>query len=293
MGRSGGNGASGERTARSRRGALGAIARVGRAFAAVALVGPPGIPSWAAVEGFDHGHAVWDGLLRKYVAWVDGGHASRVDYRALAVDHAHLRAYLVGVSAVSRRDFDTWSRERRLAFLINAYNAFTVELVLTRYPDLASIRDLGSLLRSPWKKRFIALFGGEVSLDDIEHGLIRARGVFDEPRIHMAVNCASIGCPALRPEAFIAERLEAQLEDGVGRFLSDRTRNRADAKGLHVSKIFDWYGADFAAKAGSVARWLAPYAESLSDDARTREALRAARLDPDFLDYDWSLNVAR
>jgi Protein of unknown function, DUF547 len=277
----------------ARRRVLGALVRAGRIAAAAAIVGVPAGSSRAAGDGFDHGHGVWDGLLRKHVAWADGGHASRVDYRALATQRAPLRTYLAGLSGVSRRDFDAWGRERRLAFLINAYNAYTVELVLTKYPDLASIRELGSVLRSPWKKRFIALFGGEVSLDDIEHGMIRARGAFDDPRIHMAVNCASIGCPALRPEAFTSERLDAQLDDGVSRFLSDRTRNRADAKGLHLSKIFDWYGADFAGKAGSVAAWLAPHADLLSDDPRTREALRGARLELDFLEYDWSLNAAR
>jgi Protein of unknown function, DUF547 len=134
-----------------------------------------------------------------------------------------------------------------MAFLINAYNAFTVELILTKYPGLASIKDLGSMFSSPWKPKWIPLLGGKVSLDDIERGMLRERGRFDDPRVHFGVNCASIGCPPLREEAFVAERLDAQLDEQALRFMSDRTRNRFDAaaRRLELSKIFDWYGDDF------------------------------------------------
>jgi hypothetical protein len=110
-----------------------------------------------------------------------------------------------------------------------------------------AIHEFGSLFRSPWKRRFFTLLGELRHLDDVEHGLIRAPGVFDKPRIHMAVNCASVGCPALRDEAFVAQRLEAQLGDGAVRFLSDRNRNRHDAASgvLYVSRIFDWHGKGF------------------------------------------------
>ena len=106
------------------------------------------------------------------------------------------------------------------AFLINAYNAFTVELILTRYPKLASIGDLGSLLQNPWKLKFIKLLDTQMSLDNIEHDTLRARGRYDDPRVHFAVNCASIGCPMLREEGFVAERLDAQLDEQTGRFMS-------------------------------------------------------------------------
>ncbi|HZP92710.1 MAG TPA: DUF547 domain-containing protein [Burkholderiales bacterium] len=241
-------------------------------------------------RAFDHGHAQWDALTRKHVAWIADGHASRVDYLGFTAERASLEAYLASLSAVSQSEYDDWTRAQKLAFLINAYNAFTVELILTRYPDLKSIRDLGSVLRSPWKRRFFTLLGQERSLDDIEHGMIRAPGAFDEPRIHMAVNCASIGCPALRPEAFVAQRLDAQLEDSVVRFLSDRSRNRVRDGSLQVSKIFDWYGADFRSQAGSVEKWLSRYAQQLADDAAERLAVREARLPVRFLEYDWTLN---
>ena len=113
------------------------------------------------------------------------------------------RKYLAATSAVSRAEFDRWVPADQLAFLVNAYNAWTVQLVLQGYPKIASIRDLGSLLQSPWKKRFVPLLGETRSLDEIEHSLIRGSGRYREPRAHFALNCASVGCPALRPEAYV------------------------------------------------------------------------------------------
>jgi hypothetical protein len=198
-------------------------------------------------QGFDHSHAAWNALLAKHVKPFNNGNASAVDYTALKAEQAALKAYLGTLTAVTEADYAKWSKPQRLAFLINAYNAFTVELILTKYPELESIKDLGSVFSSPWKKKFFTLLGQERHLDDIEHGMIRAPGAFDDPRIHVGVVCASIGCPMLRPEAFTPEKLDAQLDDGMKRFLADSTRNRYDAGSgkLQVSKIFDWYGKDF------------------------------------------------
>lgn len=159
---------------------------------------------------------------------------------------------------MTRADFDGWPQAQRRAFLINAYNAFTVDLILTRYPKLKSIRDLGSLFSSPWKQSFFTLFGEEQSLDGIEHGLLRGAPDFDDPRIHFAVNCASIGS-ALRPEAYWAEVLDAQLEDQTRRFFGDRTRNRFDATSatLYLSSILDWY-AELSNAPSAAARRSAP-----------------------------------
>lgn len=250
------------------------------------------LPGFAAA--FDHSHAQWDVLVKKQVAWLPGGHASQVDYAGFQGDRQVLKSYLDRLSAVTRSEYERWSKPEQLAFLLNAYNAFTVELILTEYPKLNSIRDLGSLISSPWKKHFFSLLGEPRSLDEIEHGMIRAAGVFDDPRIHMAVNCASIGCPALRNEAYVAARLEAQLEDATVRFLSDRSRNRYNPQRdrLEVSKIFDWYGKDFAARAGSVQKWLAQYADHLADPG-ARPRIRAAEVRLEFLEYDWALNEKR
>lgn len=248
-----------------------------------------------AAAAFDHSHAQWNALTNKHVTWLPGEHASQVDYAGFKTDRQMLKRYLDGLSAVTQSEYDSWSKPEKLAFLLNTYNAYTVELILTEYPKLKSIKDLGSLIRSPWKKRFFSLLGQPRSLDDVEHGMIRAEGVFDEPRIHMAANCASIGCPALRDEAYVAARLEAQLEDATVRFLSDESRNRYNRETgkLEVSKIFDWYGKDFAARAGSVEKWLAQYADLLADDTESRQRIRDAKAKVEFLDYDWGLNGKR
>ena len=265
------------------------------AGAALALAGS-GLSQ--AQAGFDHGHAAWTALLKKHVRLIDGGKAGALHYAGMAQDQAALRAYAASLSAVPAASFDGWPKAQRMAFLINAYNAYTVELILTRYPKLASIRDLGSLLSSPWKPKFIRLLGTEMSLDNIEHDTLRARGRYDDPRIHFAVNCASIGCPMLREEAFVADRLDAQLDEQAQRFLGDRSRNRYNpASGkLEVSKIFDWYGDDF--KLGhrgitSLAGFLGQHADLLADAPADREKLRAGAVPVSYLDYDWKLNDAR
>lgn len=264
---------------------------VRRAFALLAICAA-GLPA-TGHAGFDHAHAKLDALLHKHVTWIDDGHASQVDYAAIMRERDPLQSYLADVAAVSESEYATFSKTQKLAFLINAYNAYTIDFILSQYPDIQSIKDLGSLISSPWKKRLFSLLGQKRSLDDIEHGLIRQAGVFDDPRIHMAVNCASIGCPALRNEAYVAERLDAQLDDATRRFLSDASRNRADRQGLWVSKIFDWYAEDFEKQAGSVAAWLAPYAAQLSENESIRRDVRNKSLRIRYLAYDWTLNDKR
>lgn len=246
--------------------------------------------AWAQ-DRFDH--AVWDGLLRTHVQARDGGRATVVDYAGMAADRDRLRQYLASLSSISAQEFAAWPDPDRLAWLINAYNAWTVELILERWPDLDSIRDLGSLLRSPWRRSFIPLLGETVSLDDIEHAWIR--GQFVEPRIHFAVNCASIGCPALRPEAYVAERLESQLEDATRKFLADRTRNRVEDGRVWVSEIFKWYRQDFEAGwqgATSMGQFLARYGDAIGLAPADRQRLADGDMPIRHLDYDWRLNAA-
>ena len=243
----------------------------------------------------DHSHKAWDDLLKKHVKYVQDGNASRVDYAGFAKDRAALKAVLDDYSKVTKAEFDAWTKPQQQAFLINAYNAFTVELILTKYPDLKSIRDLGSFVGKPWRKKFFTLFGQPSYLDFIEHETLRKEGVYDDPRVHVAVVCASIGCPMLRNEAFTADKLEAQLDDAMRRFLSDRTRNRYNpqAKKLEISKIFDWYGKDFEkGHKGftSVKATMARYADQLADKPEDRAAVKGEKADVAFLDYDWSLN---
>ena len=189
-----------------------------------------------------------------------------------------------------------------MAFLLNAYNAFTVEKVLTRYPNLKSIRDFGRVFGNPWKDRFFRLLGREAWLDHLEHDLLRARGDYDEPRIHFAANCAAAGCPMLREEAYVGERLDAQLEDQTRRFLSDKSRNRYNPKTgkLEVSRIFDWYQEDWSSGHKGIAadgqpivsreQFFARYAALLADREQDRRLLAAGKAAIEFLDYDWTLN---
>ena len=247
---------------------------------------------------FDHTHAAWNALLARHVRYIEDGHASRVDYAGMQRDAAQLEAVLDDYRKVTRAEFDAWTKPQQMAFLINAYNAFTVKKVLTRYPDIKSIRDFGTVFGNPWKDRFFTLFGAPATLDMIEQDMLRKPGAYDEPRIHFALVCASIGCPMLRSEAYTADRLDAQLEEGIRRFLSDRGRNRYDASQgkLEVSKIFDWYGGDFEkGNRGytSVKATLAKYADLLADSPADRAAVRGERAGVAFLYYDWALNDAK
>ena len=252
----------------------------------------------ARAQTFDHGHAAWTTLLKKHVVLLRAGQASQVRYAAFSGDRAALKSYLDTLSAVSEGAFNAFSKPQRMAFLINAYNAFTVELILTKYPDLQSIKDLGSFLQSPWKPKWVPLLGAKVSLDDIEHETLRKRGSYDDPRVHFAVNCASIGCPALREEAFVAERLDAQLDEQALRFMSDRSRNRYNVQRgrLELNKIFDWFGEDFRLGhrgVTSLGVFAAKYADQLTEAPAEREKVRGAQVDIGFLDYDWKLNDVR
>lgn len=246
-------------------------------------------------QGLDHRHVAWSQLLSQHVVLLRNGQASEVRYAGFAAQRDDLRRYLSSLSAVTRAEFDAFTKAQQMAFLINAYNAFTIELVLTRYPKLKSIKDLGSLLSSPWKLRYITLLGDTVSLDDIEHGSLRKRGSYDDPRIHFAVNCASIGCPMLREEAYVPDRLELQLDQQTRRFMSDRTRNRWNEPlgRLEVSRIFDWYAEDFRLGhkgIDSLQRFVASHAPLLADKEAERTRLQSPQVAIHFLDYDWRLN---
>lgn len=244
---------------------------------------------------FDHSHLKWDALLKSSVSWVPNESTTQVDYAAFKRNQNELQQYLQLLSEINVELFDSWSRDHQLAFLINAYNAFTLQLILTRYPDITSIKELGGWFSSPWKKRFFRLLGQDQTLDGIEHELIRGSGRYNEPLIHFAVNCASIGCPALRDEAYVADQLEVQLVDQTRRFVSDRSRNRFDVKtqSLQISSIFDWYKEDFEQVwrgYGSLKEFISTHAVWFSSQQATQRLLQNGDYEIDFLSYDWSLN---
>lgn len=230
--------------------------------------------------------------LARHVAWNAAGTATSVDYASVRSNRVDLQRLLDAFSRTAFSEFERWPLTARQAFLINAYNVWTLALIADAPADTGSIKDLGGFLQSPWKKAFIPFLGETRSLDDIEHGLLRGAPDFDEPRIHFAVNCASIGCPALRPEAYMADRWDAQLDDQTRRFLCDRTRNRVlqrDPLRIGTSSIFDWYGDDFDS-AGGVHGFLARYPEALDLAPAETAVLRAGGARIEFLDYDWTLN---
>jgi hypothetical protein len=264
-------------------GAPGARAGVASALAlALAASAPATAAPQAGRTAATREHAAWTELLRRYVS---GG---LVDYASLKErGRPALDAYLRSLEAVDRDELGSWPRADQLAFWIDAYNAYTVKLVLDHYP-LRSIRSIGFLPGSVFRKRFIPLeraAGRKLSLDDIEHHMLRER--FRDPRIHFAIVCASRSCPALRAEAYRGRDLDAQLDEAARAFLRDPARNRYDParRTLFLSSIFKWFRGDFEAAAGSLPAFVARYA-----DAPAAEALRRGDARIAFLPYDWSLN---
>lgn len=249
--------------------------------------------AWAQSTNFDHSYPQWDELLKAHVKWLPDGKQTRVDYRGFAAQRAALKSVLAQWSAVTPAAFAAFSPEQRMAFMVNAYNGFTVELILTKYPNLKSIKDLGNLLSSAWKGKFFTLLGEPRNLDWIENEQLRPK--FNDPRVHTAINCASIGCPALRPEAFTAAALGTQLADSMARFMGDHTRNRFNTTSgkVEVSSIFKWFREDFEKGDKGFSRLedvFATYANQLTDNPAGRAKLAAKTAEIVFLDYDWSLN---
>jgi hypothetical protein len=236
-------------------------------------------------QEFDHDHKLWTGVMAKHVK------ADRFDYAALKKDRGALDAYLAQLKAATPAQLASWTREQRYAFWINAYNANCIALVLGEYP-VESIKDIGGWFTAVWDKRFIDMTaldpqgkGRKLSLTDIEHVILRPQ--FKDARVHAAINCASLSCPPLRAEAFVAARLNEQLDDSVRRWLADATRNRFEpAKNrLQISAIFDWFKEDFE-REGGVRAWIAKFAPP-----EHVEWLRSsAKLELATLDYSWKLN---
>jgi hypothetical protein len=218
-------------------------------------------------------HSSFGNLLKRHVI------AGRVDYNGFKADNIELMAYL---SMLSRINPNHLPRAEQIAFYINLYNAWTIHLVLTRYPNITSIKDLGSLFKSPWKKRIVNLFGDFVSLDHIEHEVLRPK--FQDPRIHFAINCASKGCPPLLNEPYTGAKLETQLRTAAKEFINDPNHNYIGGDVLYVSRIFKWFRDDFG---NDLIAYLIKYADrSLNDELNTKRY----QLKIKFMDYDWSLN---
>ncbi len=220
-------------------------------------------------------HQVWDQLLKANVS-----HTGIVNYKGFIKDKAKLEQYLKLISE-NAPDRNNWSKQEQLAYWINAYNAFTVKLIVDNYP-VKSIRDLGPALKIPlikdvWHYKFFNIGGVESSLDEIEHAILRKE--FEEPRIHFAVNCASVSCPPLLNEAFVASKLEAQLDQVARNFINDTSRNKITADHAQISSIFSWFKGDFTKK-GSLIDFLNLYSK-----VKIKSSAMISNLD-----YNWNLN---
>ncbi|MCB0390762.1 MAG: DUF547 domain-containing protein [Bdellovibrionales bacterium] len=237
------------------------------------------------ISVFDHQHTNWQQILAKYV--IKKEFSSQFKYKELKQDTSLLDKYLNELSHVSLKEFNSWSQNQQMAFLINAYNAFTVKLIIDNYP-VKSIKKIGGFFTSPWKKEFFTLLEDKRNLDWIEHEELRKK--YSEPRIHFAVNCASIGCPALRNEAFNAENLDKQLEEQTRIFLLDSSRNYIKGDTLNVSKIFDWFEEDFEKNGQSVQSFVAQY---ITQNTMLQNKLKNKQFKVRYTSYDWNLNEAR
>ena len=209
-------------------------------------------------------HELWNALVSKYVS--DEGN---VDYNGLKKDELQLQKYLQTLK--SNPPLDVWTKNEKLAYWINAYNAFTIQLILDNYP-LKSILDI----KDPWDIAFIDIADTTYSLGDIEHKILRK---MNEPRIHFAINCASFSCPNLLNQAYKAEDLNAQLETAADRFVNDTSKNTIAKDGVEISKIFEWFGDDFKSY-GSIVDFLNVYSNIKIDNNATVT----------YKDYNWSLN---
>jgi hypothetical protein len=234
--------------------------------------------SRSSAAEFDQSHALFDRVLAQYV------HDARVDYAALKAQPQELNQYLGHVAAVTKAEFSNWTEKQQIAFLLNAYNGYTLRLILDHYP-VKSIKDIGGLLSGPWDQPVVKLFGGVMTLNFLEHKVLRKD--YAEPRIHFALVCAAKGCPPLRSEPYVATRLDKQLDDQAKQFLASTAKNRVEPEAhvVYLSPIFKWYAGDFEKRAGSVLAALKPY---WPDDEAP--ALASGRFKIRYTDYDWSLN---
>jgi hypothetical protein len=218
-------------------------------------------------------HRIYSELLKKYVK------NGKVDYAGFKSQEEKLDSYLKILEGVDSKNL---SEDEQFAFYANAYNAWTIKLILTGYPEVKSIKDLGSLFKSPWKQKIVRIDGNVITLDNVEHDILRPR--FKDPRVHFAINCAAISCPPLRSEPFQGGILNTQLDDSTRSFLNNPTSYKLDGNTLYVSRIFKWFAEDFN---HDVLSFYLKFA-----DSELRQKLEAKRttLNIKYMAYDWGLN---
>lgn len=215
------------------------------------------------VEKFDH--TSWNELVMRHVS-AEGN----VNYEGFRKNSTTLRSYIASLG--DTLPDESWSKNDKLAYWMNAYNAMTVDLILRNLP-LESIKDI----EKPWEQRLWKLGNKWYNLDEIEHQILRK---MDDPRIHFGINCASYSCPPLLNEAFTAKKVDDQLDYLAKRFINDPTRNTITTDSIEVSKIFNWFSKDFKQN-GSLIDFLNQYSDiKISANAKVR-----------YKDYNWELNI--
>lgn len=224
---------------------------------------------WARIVPDHSGYAA---LLKKHVK------NGLVNYQSFKEDQDKLTVYLNHLSEV---DPAPLSRSEQMAFYINAYNAWTIKLILDNYPGVKSIKELGSLFQSPWKKKFVKLSGETVSLDHVEHDILRP--VYKDARIHFAINCAARSCPPLLADAYTGRMLDSQLDQMAINFINDEQSNYLETNTLYISSIFKWFREDFG---DDVRDYIRSYARGRLAEQMEAQPEPKVR----FLKYDWSLN---
>ena len=235
-------------------------------------------------------HSAWDRMLKAYVK-PDGTGLNRLDYAAFKKnDHQALKAYVKSLEATQ---VSKLSRNEQFAFWANLYNAKTIDVVLDHYP-VTSIRKitiksslLGFLKKSvgaggPWKAKIMTVGGEKLSLDDVEHGIMRP--IFRDPRVHYAVNCASVGCPNLRTKAFTGANLEAELDAGAREYINSPRGVAISGGDVTASSIYKWFQSDFGGSEAGVLKHVAQYAEP-----KLKAKLKRANSVSSY-EYDWALN---
>ncbi|MHC4171069.1 MAG: DUF547 domain-containing protein [Planctomycetota bacterium] len=270
-------------------------------LAVIGLSSQSGQGQQASKPGFDF--SSYDSVLKTFV-----NEKAMVDYRKLKARRRQLDAFVAAMGKLPRETYGKWSDEDKIAFWLNAYNGLTLEAIIDNYPIKSSffrsrVWPKNSIRQIPgvWKKLKFTVMGSNVTLWQIEHDILRKE--FDEPRIHMAMVCAAMGCPPLRGEPYEGDKLDEQLDDQTRRFLGDSAKFKIDSRKatVHLSEIFKWFADDFVKKhspkrnigshdkkMSAVLNFIAPY---LTD--AQKDYVLAGKYKIKYVDYDWSLNEQR
>jgi hypothetical protein len=260
----------------------------------------------AQATEFDHQYTQYNTLLQSVVQVSENHQQTRVNYQELSTQSTSLNKVLMPISQVTKTQYDSWNNKQQLSFLINAYNAFTLKLIVNNWDefkqgDAKSIRDLGNFFTNPWEQKFFTLLDKTQNLDNIEHKMIRKW--FKQPSIHAALVCAAVSCPPLRNEAFTAKKLDEQLNSQMNLFLADNTRNEIiinndnSSAEASISSIFKWYRGDFEkgdSGFNSLYDLLSAHTNAIvlgdSNQLEQRNFLKQVDYPITFKEYDWRLN---